>query len=108
MGLCGTGVLSIRFGIPRHDDLGRLRKPERSASPQRLRRARDHRDSRGLQQIQDRLGENRRNGSRYFAKDITPRATFDSLPMIDWRRKARMDDEKWRAPCARYVVTKTW
>ena len=28
----------------------------RSASPQRLRRARDHRDSRGVQQVQDRVG----------------------------------------------------
>ena len=46
---CGAGVLSIRCGIPRHDDLGRLRKPQRSASPQRLRRACDHCDSRGLQ-----------------------------------------------------------
>jgi len=47
-GLCGAGVLSIRCGIPRHDDLGRLRKPQRSASSQRLCGACHHRDSGGL------------------------------------------------------------
>ena len=42
--------------LHRHDDVGRLRKPLRPAPHQWLRRARDHRDQRGVQQVQDRLG----------------------------------------------------
>src|SRR6266852_5317842 len=52
MGLSGAGVLSFRGSLRRHDDVGGLRKSLRSASPQRLRGARHHRDQRGLQQIQ--------------------------------------------------------
>ena len=52
----GAGVLSLRGGIRRHDEFGGLRELQRSAPPQRLRRARDHRDSRGLQQVQDLAG----------------------------------------------------
>jgi hypothetical protein len=59
MGLSGAGVLSQCCGIRRHDDIGGLRKPLRSASPQRLRGACHHRDQRGLQQIQDRVGAQR-------------------------------------------------
>ncbi len=44
-----------RGRLHRHDDLGRLRKPLRPAPHQRLRRACDHRDQRGVQQVQDRV-----------------------------------------------------
>ena len=52
VGLSGAGVLSDGRRLHRHDDVGRLRTALRSAPPQRLRRARDHRDHRSLQQVQ--------------------------------------------------------
>ena len=56
--------LSKRRCVHRHDDVGGLRKPLRPASPQRLRGARDHRDRRGVQQVQDRLGRQRLSAAR--------------------------------------------
>ena len=56
MGLSGAGVLSVGCRLHRHDDVRGLRDPMRSAPPQRLRRARDHRDRRGLQQVQESEG----------------------------------------------------
>ena len=61
MGLSGAGVLSDRGGLHRHDDVAGLRDPLRSASPQRLRRACDHRHARSLQQIQDSGIDRRRS-----------------------------------------------
>ena len=57
MGLSGAGILSRCRRVHRHDDLARLRTALRSAPHQRLRRACDRRDGRGVQQVQDGVGD---------------------------------------------------
>ena len=48
-----------RRRLHRHDDVGGLRDALRPAPHQRLRRARDHRDERGVQQVQDGVDSRR-------------------------------------------------
>src|SRR5262245_53281447 len=55
MGLSRAGLLPQRRRLRRHDDVGRLRKSLRPAPQEWLRRPRDHRDARDLQQVQGRV-----------------------------------------------------
>ncbi|MGY4285422.1 hypothetical protein ACVWXO_004642 [Bradyrhizobium sp. LM2.7] len=48
LGFRRAGLLPIRRGLPRHDDVRGLRKRSRPAPPQCVRRARDHRDERSV------------------------------------------------------------